>query len=123
VREPATSAAWIGSGRLLSKESYDRFVSDATVSIASPPGCPPEVCRANTEDHYYALGTIIWSDWVAQAPLFGGFSGLHAYLPGEKLAVAIVAVAGQDSEVGRNEAVPLWAAIAEVVAPANVPAT
>jgi hypothetical protein len=31
--------------------------------------------------------------------------------------VAIVAVAGQDSEVGRNEAVPLWAAIAEVLAP------
>lgn len=119
----ATSAAAIGSGELLSPASYERFVSDATVSIESPADCPPEVCRSNTDERYYALGTIVWSGWVTQSPLFGGFSGLHAYLPEEELAVAIVAVAGQDSEVGRNEAVPLWMAVAEELAPEHVPVT
>jgi D-alanyl-D-alanine carboxypeptidase len=117
----ATSAAAIGSGELLSTVSYEQFVSDATISITSPPGCPPEVCNPNTEERYYALGTIVWGEWVTQAPLFGGFSGLHAYLADEELAVAIVAVSGQDSEVGQNEAVPLWAAVADELAPENVP--
>jgi CubicO group peptidase (beta-lactamase class C family) len=118
----ATSAVAIGAGGLLSKQSYRRFVSDATSSLTPPPGCPPDACRALSDDRYYGLGTIVWADWVAQAPLFGGFSGVHAYLPDEELAVAIVAVAGPTSTVGRNEAVPLWAAIAQDLTPDHVPA-
>jgi D-alanyl-D-alanine carboxypeptidase len=122
ICDVAASAAAVGSGDLLTDESYDALIAPDTVALDPPPAsCPEGVCRQNTEELYYGLGVIVWSDWIVQTPLFGGAGAVHAYLPQEDLAVAIVAVTGQDSEVGINYGQQIWAAIASELTPENVP--
>ncbi|MEO1055580.1 MAG: serine hydrolase domain-containing protein [Actinomycetota bacterium] len=113
------SARGIGAGELLTEESFAEFVAPVVADLPEPPAdCPS--CRAWTTDGYYALGVRVQSDWIAQAPLFGGAGGVHAYLPDEELAVAIQAVAGPDTEE-RNIAEDIWDAIAAELTPDNPP--
>lgn len=124
ICDMATSAAAIGTGELLTPASQDQVVDPVTTTLgALPEDCPDTVCRQWTDQRYYGLGVIVWSDWVAQTPLFGGAGAVHAYLPEQDLAVAIVAVQGQDSEPGVNYAVPIWQALAEALAPEHVPSS
>ncbi len=115
----AASAAGIGSGELLTDESFDEFIAPVVADLPEPPDdCPS--CRAWTTDGYYALGVRIQNGWIAQAPLFGGAGGVHAYLPDEELAVVIQAVAGPETEE-RNIAEDIWDAIAAELTPDNLP--
>ena len=119
VCDLVVSAEQIGSGALLSDESYATLVSPSEAALGpQPEGCPPEACRQQTEDVYYALGVRVANGWVAQAPLFGGAGGVHAYLPEEDLAIAIQASVGPDTpeDLG-NPAEAIWADLAEALAP------
>lgn len=119
ICDMATSARAVGSGALLSDASYDAMLDPRVLALEPAPGCPPEVCRTWTEDAYYGLGVIVFDDWIVQRPLFGGAGALHAHLPAEDVAVALVAVTGPSSEIGVNHAEPIWKAIAAELTPAN----
>jgi len=122
ICDMAASAAAVGTGELLTDDSHAELIASDTVALDPPPAsCPEGVCRQNTDEIYYALGVIVMSDWVVQTPLFGGAGAVHAYLPQEDLAVAIVAVTGQGSEVDVNYAQQIWGAIATDLTPDNVP--
>jgi CubicO group peptidase (beta-lactamase class C family) len=122
ICDMATSAAAVGSGALLSDASQEVVLDPVTTTLDPPPAdCPETVCREWTDERYYGLGVIVWSDWVAQTPLFGGAGAVHAYLPDEELAIALVAVQGKDSEPGTNHAVPMWQSIAAELTPEHVP--
>lgn len=119
VCDLVVSAEQIGSGALLSDESYATLVSPSEAALGpQPEGCPPEACRQQSEDVYYALGVRLANGWVAQAPLFGGAGGVHAYLPEEGLAIAIQAAVGPDTpdDLG-NPAEAIWADLAEALTP------
>jgi CubicO group peptidase (beta-lactamase class C family) len=120
VCDLVVSAALIGSGDLLTEESYGEFVKPAEASLASQPEqCPPEVCRQQSEDAYYAFGVRVANGWISQAPLFGGAGGVHAYLPDEDVAVAIQATTGPlTGDVG-NPAELVLAELADVLTPAH----
>jgi len=116
------SATAIGTGSLLTSASYERMIAPATAELGPPPeSCPPDVCRQFSGTFYYGLGTIVISDWIVQMPLFGGQGGVHAYLPSEKLAVAIAAVTGQSSKPNTNYAQRIWQSIAAELTPDHVP--
>ncbi|MCP4434682.1 MAG: beta-lactamase family protein [Actinomycetia bacterium] len=118
----AASAVAVGTGTLLSDEAYASMVAPDTVELgAAPDTCPEGACRQNTESVFYGLGVISISDWIVQTPLFGGMGAVHAYLPEADLAVAIVTVAGQASEVDENYAMGIWKSIAEELTPEHVP--
>lgn len=114
------SAAAIGTGELLDEASFALMLAPETAELGPPPeGCP--VCRQFDEAQYYGLGVIVRAGWIHQTPLFGGAGAVHAYLPSEGLAVAIVAVSGAGTEANTNHAVRIWTSLAAELTPENVP--
>jgi CubicO group peptidase (beta-lactamase class C family) len=88
IYDMEASAAGIGSGKLLSKESYDTMVStDLRGKTHALPGCT--TCGELNDIYTYGMGIVISGDWLLQNPLFAGEAGVEAYLPSKKIAIAI----------------------------------
>jgi CubicO group peptidase (beta-lactamase class C family) len=88
IYDMEASAAGIGSGKLLSKESYDTMVStDLRGKTHALPGCT--TCGELNDVYTYGMGIVISGDWLLQNPLFAGEAGVEAYLPSKKIAIAI----------------------------------
>jgi len=82
------TAVGIGSGKLLSNESYKAMVStDLRGKTHLQDGCP--TCMVQSEAYTYGLGIVISGHWLLQNPLFGGYSAVEAYLPSQKIAIAV----------------------------------
>ena len=83
-----TSAIAIGTGELLSEESYEAMTStDLRGRTTAIDGCVN--CRPLDEFATYGLGLWISGDWLLQNPLFYGYAAVNAYLPSEKIAIAV----------------------------------
>ena len=121
ICDMATSAASIGSGKLLEGSSYAELVKPAQASLQPPPASC-SACVRFSEDSFYGLGVIVSNDWVFQAPLFAGAGGVAAYLPDQELAVAVLVVSGKGTEPGANVARRIWERLAEKLTPDHVPA-
>jgi CubicO group peptidase (beta-lactamase class C family) len=123
------TAVAIGTGKLLSQESYQRMIStDLRGKTTTLPGCV--TCFPQSEDYSYGLGIVTTGNWLMQDPLFSGEAGAFAYLPSKKVAIALALTFAEDafapdgsynSEVGSNAADPVWREIATVVAPEDPP--
>ncbi|MFE2012976.1 serine hydrolase domain-containing protein [Streptomyces sp. NPDC059491] len=99
----ARSAAGIGSGRLLSPAGYRELLNPGTVGLGRPTKtCPATVCLANTEATHYGVGLLVLGDWVAQHPLFFGYSASMAYLPSQRLSLAVSTTNGPDAAGGHS---------------------
>ncbi|MFD8644289.1 serine hydrolase domain-containing protein [Streptomyces zaomyceticus] len=97
----ASSASGIGSGRLLSRASRRELLNPGTVGLGHATStCPATVCIANTEATHYGMGLLVLGDWVAQHPLFFGYSASQAYLPSERLAIAVSTTNGPSAGDG-----------------------
>ncbi|MEV4430373.1 serine hydrolase domain-containing protein [Streptomyces sp. R-07] len=93
------SAAGIGSGRLLSRASYEELLNPGTVGLGhATDKCPPTVCLTQTEATHDGMGVLVLGDWVAQHPLFFGYSASQAYLPSERLSIAVSTTNGPDAQ-------------------------
>lgn len=83
-----TSAVAIGTGKLLSPESYKLMTStDLRGKTTAIPGCVN--CRPLDDFQTYGLGLWITGDWLYQNPLFFGYAAVNAYLPSQKIAIAV----------------------------------
>jgi CubicO group peptidase (beta-lactamase class C family) len=81
------SAIAVGTGELLSDESYEAMTStDLRGRTTAIDGCVN--CRPLDEFATYGLGLWISGDWLLQNPLFYGYAAVNAYLPSEKVAIA-----------------------------------
>ena len=88
ISDLVTSAAGIGSGQLLSEESYAELLhTPPPGSTRAQPGCG--TCAALGDFYDYGLGLVISGDWLLQNPMFYGYAALAAYLPSEKIAIAV----------------------------------
>ncbi|NMN97451.1 serine hydrolase domain-containing protein [Antrihabitans stalactiti] len=119
------SAVAIGSGKLLSPESYKAMVSpELRGKTTALPGCP--TCAPQDEAYTYGLGIVIVGNWLMQNPLFFGYSSFMGYLPSRKIAIAVSVTYAEDgfTERGdyRNEADALGRAIGALLAPDDAPA-
>ena len=120
------ATAWgIGSGKLLSPKSYQAMVTtELRGHTTALPTCPV-TCGAQDNSYTYGLGIVLSGDWLLQNPMFAGESAIAAYLPAQKIAVAVAvtydpaAFDGQGNY--RNEADTLFRKIGAAVAPANAP--
>jgi CubicO group peptidase (beta-lactamase class C family) len=84
------TAVGIGSGRLLSRESYQTLVStELRGKTRAQPDCT--TCAPMSEGYTYGMGLVISGDWLLQNPMFAGYSAVEAYLPEEKIAIAVAA--------------------------------
>ena len=120
----ATAVA-IGTGKLLSPESYQKMLTKDLIGRTSAvPGCT--TCRAQSTSYTYGLGIVSSGNWVTQTPLFSGESGAFAYLPSQKVAIAVAVTYGPaafDSTTGayENSANVLWRKIGAALVPDDAP--
>ncbi|TXI45671.1 MAG: class A beta-lactamase-related serine hydrolase [Mycobacterium sp.] len=124
IHDLEATAAGLGSGRLLSRESYQRMVSpELRGRTRAQPGCP--TCGPQTDFYTYGLGVVLSGDWLLQNPMFGGYAAIEAYLPAEKIAIAVAVTYAQDAfdATGdyRNEADTLFRRIGAELAPGHAP--
>jgi CubicO group peptidase (beta-lactamase class C family) len=118
------TAVGIGSGKLLSADSYKKMVSTALRGKThTQPGCP--TCFDQGEGYTYGLGIVISGDWLLQNPLFAGYSAVEAYLPAQKVAIAVAATyapeAFDDQGNYTNQADILFRKIAAALVPNDAP--
>jgi CubicO group peptidase (beta-lactamase class C family) len=118
------TAVGIGSGKLLSADSYKKMVSTALRGKThTQPGCP--TCFDQNEGYTYGLGIVISGDWLLQNPLFAGYSAVEAYLPAQKVAIAVAATyapeAFDDQGDYTNQADTLFRKIASALVPNDAP--
>ncbi|MER8046946.1 serine hydrolase domain-containing protein [Streptomyces sp. NPDC094032] len=92
VCDLARSAEGIGSGELLSPRAYRTLVNPGTVGLGGGTArCPATVCLKQTEAKHFGLGVIVVNGWILQNPSFSGYAAIQAYLPSERLALAVSA--------------------------------
>ncbi|MER7759229.1 serine hydrolase domain-containing protein [Streptomyces sp. NPDC097619] len=97
------SASAIGSGELLSEPAYREFTDPGTVGLGTPTAdCPATVCIAQTEKTHYGMGVLVLGDWISQHPLFFGYSASMAYLPSERISIAVSTTEGPAAVDGHS---------------------
>jgi CubicO group peptidase (beta-lactamase class C family) len=124
IYDMEATAVGIGSGTLLSADSYKKMVSTALRGKAhAQPGCA--TCFAQHEGYTYGLGIVISGDWLMQNPLFSGYAAVEAYLPAQKVAIAVAVTYAPEAfdEQGNygNQADILFRKIGAVMAPNTAP--
>lgn len=123
------TAIAIGTGKLLTAESSKKMLSPNLIGKTSLlPGCA--TCIVQSKQYAFGLGVVLTGNWIMQSPLFAGEAGAFAYLPSQKIAIAVVVTMREDAfqsdgsykpEVGGNAGDTLWREIAAVIAPNDAP--
>jgi CubicO group peptidase (beta-lactamase class C family) len=124
IYDMEATAVGVGSGKLLSADSYKRMASTALRGKThAQPGCP--TCFEQNEGYTYGLGIVISGDWLLQNPLFSGCAGVEAYLPAQKVAIAVAVTyapeAFDDQGNYSNQGDILFRKIGAVLAPNDAP--
>lgn len=126
IDDMTATAEAVGTGALLSPESHQAMISDELLGFGAPlEGCPN--CHTLDTTYNYGLGVVLAGNWILQNPLFGGYGALEAYLPSQKLAIAVATTFGEqgfDAEGNYLHSRSSWdifAAIGGVLAPDDVP--
>jgi len=124
IYDMEATAVGIGSGKLLTADSYKKMVStDLRGKTHKQAGCT--TCDEMTDVYTYGLGIVISGNWLLQNPLMSGYAALEAYLPSQKIAIAIAATyapeAFDDQGNYRNEADTVFRKVAGELAPDDAP--
>ncbi len=124
IHDLEATAAGIGSGELLRPEFYEQMVStELRGRTRAQPGCA--TCMEMTDGYTYGLGVVISGNWLLQNPMFAGYAAVAAYLPSQRIAIAVATTFGPGAfdEQGDypNEAEALFRAIGAEMAPGDAP--
>jgi CubicO group peptidase (beta-lactamase class C family) len=124
IYDMEATAVGIGSGKLLTTDSYKKLVStDLRGKTHKQPGCT--TCDEMTNAYTYGLGIVISGNWLVQNPMFGGYGAIEAYLPSQKIAIAAAVTfnpeAFDDQGNYSNAADPLFRRVAAELAPDDAP--
>jgi hypothetical protein len=94
IVDMTASAVAIGEGTLLSPASHQAQIAPDLLGFGTPvAGCPN--CHTLDETYTYGLGVVLSGDWILQNPLFAGYGAVMAYLPAQKIAIAVAATFGE----------------------------
>ncbi len=107
----ARTARAIGTGALISRRARRQQVAPTTVGL---PGMRRRL--------YYGLGLVVANRWRVQNPVLNGYTGVMAYLPSQRLSIAITATTRKrSSSDGRNYSALLFSRIGAYLAPDHPP--
>jgi CubicO group peptidase (beta-lactamase class C family) len=126
IYDMAASAVAFGEGTLLSPTSYQAMVGPNLLGFGSPlAGC--RTCHTLDNAYNYGLGIVRSGNWLLQNPLFSGEAGVAAYLPGEKIAIALAVTYGEGAFDAQgnyaNRGDTLFREIGAYLAPDDAPPT
>jgi CubicO group peptidase (beta-lactamase class C family) len=125
IYDMATTAVDVGTGKLLSKASYHAMVDPNLLGFGQKQAnCVPS-CFTQVVGYNYGLGVVRSGSWILQNPLLGGYSATEAYLPSQKISIAVATTfkpGAFDCEgVYANSSDTLFRLIGAAVAPKNAP--
>ncbi|MGB6578453.1 MAG: serine hydrolase domain-containing protein [Streptosporangiaceae bacterium] len=87
IYDMTKTAEGIGSGALLSKSSYQAQTGPNLLGFGhAQSGC---ACVKQTNSYNFGLGIVRTGSWLVETPSFGGYAATEAYLPSEKIAIAV----------------------------------
>ncbi|MER6563554.1 serine hydrolase domain-containing protein [Streptomyces sp. NPDC001027] len=113
----ARSGQAVGSGELLSRQSFRTQLNPGTVGLGHPTAtCPATVCLPMTEDFHFGVGVVVKNGWVVQNPSFFGYAAVMAYEPHQRLSIAVSTTVGRNAPAGNN-AQTITERIAKLLAP------
>ncbi|WP_433280446.1 serine hydrolase domain-containing protein [Pseudonocardia xinjiangensis] len=125
IRDLHTTAVAIGTGQLLSPESYQKMVTkDLVGRTTTLDGCT--TCFPQSAGYTYGLGIVSSGNWLMQNPLFSGEAGAFAYLPSQKVAIAVAVTFDEDAfdpvtGAYSNSGDLLWRRIGAALVPDDAP--
>jgi hypothetical protein len=61
--------------------------TDLRGKTRAQPGCP--TCFEQSDGYTYGLGIVSSGKWLMQNPLFSGEAAVEAYLPSQRVAIAV----------------------------------
>ncbi|MQA73549.1 MAG: serine hydrolase [Solirubrobacterales bacterium] len=93
IDDVAESARAIGTGKLLSRRSRREQFAPSTAGLSGL-----------TSELYYGLGVLVTGSWRFQNPMLNGYTGVMAYLPAEKLSIAVTATNGEAASLADKSA-------------------
>lgn len=127
ITDESLSLEAVGTGKLLSPASSAAQIVPHLIGFGhAQSGC--DACRPGTTAFSYGLGVMLVGKWIAQTLGFAGASGAVAYLPSQKLAIAVEATDGPgafDERGNFKVALPannVLIELATAIAPGTLPA-
>ena len=123
IYDMTATAQGIGSGALLSKSSYQAQTGPNLLGFGhAQSGC---ACVQQTTSYNFGLGIVRTGSWLVETPSFGGYAAAEAYLPSEKIAIAVaITFAPQAFDAHgnwSNSSDPIFRAIGAYLAPNDPP--
>jgi CubicO group peptidase (beta-lactamase class C family) len=120
-----TTAVAVGTGDLLSPASHQAMTEGSLLGFGrKEPACEP-TCFTQVDGYNYGLGVVRSGSWILQNPQLSGFSAAEAYLPSERIAIAVAVTylpeAFDAQGAYANSADRLFRQIGAVVAPDAAP--
>jgi CubicO group peptidase (beta-lactamase class C family) len=123
IDDMITTAQEVGSGALLSKSSYDAMTGPHLLGFGTKQAnCVPS-CFTQIPVYNFGLGIVRSGDWLLQDPLLSGIAATEAYLPQQKIAIAVATTFGpgafNQQGVEPNASDTLFRLIAKYMAPTD----
>jgi CubicO group peptidase (beta-lactamase class C family) len=106
IPDVARIAGVIGSGRLLSRDSFAQLVAPTTQRFAPW-----------SETNHYGLGVFVINGWLVQNPSFSGYAGAMAYLPGARIAIAVTSTQARGADPDANVSSEIMERVGRYLAP------
>jgi CubicO group peptidase (beta-lactamase class C family) len=121
------TAVAVGTGRLLSRSSYHAMTDPNLLGFGHrQANCVPS-CFKQIPAYNFGLGVVRAGSWILQNPLVSGYSATEAYLPSQKIAIAVAVTfepaAFNSQGVEPDASDPLFRAIGAYMAPNDAPPT
>jgi CubicO group peptidase (beta-lactamase class C family) len=90
IDDMAKTAVEVGTGALLSKSSYNIMTGPQLLGFGhKEANCEPS-CFTQVNAYNFGLGIVRSGSWLLQNPLLSGEGATEAYLPSQKIAIAVV---------------------------------
>ena len=90
INDMATTAVDVGTGTLLSRSSYLAMTDPNLLGFGhTQASCAPG-CFKQTNLYNFGLGVVRSGSWLLQDPLVSGEGSTEAYLPSQKIAIAVI---------------------------------
>jgi CubicO group peptidase (beta-lactamase class C family) len=119
------TAVAVGTGKLLSRASYHAMTDSNLLGFGHKQADRAPSCFKQIPAYNFGLGVVKAGSWILQDPLLSGWSSTEAYLPSQKIAIAVVAnfepSAFNSQGVEPNASDPIFRLIAAYMAPDDAP--
>ncbi len=121
------TAVAVGTGKLLSRSSYHTMTDPNLLGFGHrQANCAPS-CFKQIPAYNFGLGVVRAGSWILQNPLVSGYSSTEAYLPSQKIAIAVAVTfqpaAFNSQGVEPDASDPVFRAIGAYMAPDDAPPT